>query len=143
MSVASTSKNGTTTKLTTTKLVDVVGTENADKAIIDIYDVFGVVSQTVQGADRLAASTSALVFLPDLFDGKPLDKSLIPTDTEEKKQKVRAFVTGPANIATNLETVLKIREEIGRRWPTVEDHVGIFGLCWGVRRIHSKLENHR
>ncbi|KAH6871771.1 hypothetical protein B0T10DRAFT_590516 [Thelonectria olida] len=109
----------------------IVGNEKAEKAIIDIYDVFGVVSQTIQGADRLAASTSALVFLPDLFDGKPLDKSLVPTDTEEKQRQVMAFVAGPANIATNLEKVLKIREEIGRRWLAVEDHIGIFGLCWG------------
>ncbi|KAI5458806.1 dienelactone hydrolase family protein [Mariannaea sp. PMI_226] len=109
----------------------VVGNENADRAILDIYDVFGASSQTIQGADRLAALTSALVFVPDLFEGNPLDRSLIPPDTEEKQQKVQAFITGPANVEKNMSRVLQIREEIGSKWPSVEEHVGIFGLCWG------------
>ncbi len=34
---------------------------------MDIFDVFGAASQTLQGADILAALTGALVVMPDWF----------------------------------------------------------------------------
>ncbi len=34
---------------------------------MDIFDVFGAASQTVQGADILASLTGALVVMPDWF----------------------------------------------------------------------------
>ncbi|CAH0048534.1 unnamed protein product [Clonostachys solani] len=109
----------------------IVGSEDADKAIIDIYDIFGVASQTIQGADRLAGHTSALVFVPDLFEGKSLDKGAIPPDTPEKQAILQEFMSGSADIASNIDKVAKIRKDIGDKWPSVEDHIGIFGLCWG------------
>ncbi|KAH7118394.1 dienelactone hydrolase family protein [Dactylonectria macrodidyma] len=83
----------------------IVGDENAGRAIIDVYDVFGVWPQTVQGADRLAALIPAL--------------------------QVKGFVAKYADAATNLKKLFKIREEVGRRWPAAENHIGVFGLCWG------------
>lgn len=117
------------------QLTDIVGSEDADKAIIDIYDIFGVASQTIQGADRLAAHASALILVPDLFEGKALDKGAIPPDTPEKQALLQEFMSGSADITSNIDKVVKIRKAIGDKWPSIEDHIGIFGLCWGVSSL--------
>ncbi|KAF4448024.1 dienelactone hydrolase family protein [Fusarium austroafricanum] len=106
----------------------IVGNEDSNKAIIDIYDVFGASAQALQGADRLATLTSVLVFVPDFFNGRSLERTLMPA---EKKEKMEAFLNGPANLSDNGKKLVEIRAEVGTRWPNVEEHIGVFGLCWG------------
>ena len=53
---------------------DITGPENATKAIVIVFDIFGYFEQTLQGADILAYSGEEQkykVFMPDLFHGKP------------------------------------------------------------------------
>ena len=57
-----------------TSLEDVTGPDDAKKAILFIFDVFGYFPQSLQGADILANSDDHQkykVFIPDWFDGKP------------------------------------------------------------------------
>jgi dienelactone hydrolase len=110
---------------------DIVGPEDATKGIVDIYDIFGIWPQTVQGADRLAAHTGFLVLIPDLFDGTGLDINAIPMDTPEKAQKVQDFVSTTGNPQANVEKLLVFRKALADRFPAVEGHWGLFGLCWG------------
>ena len=107
------------------------GPEDATKGIIDIYDIFGFAPQTTQGADLLSAHTGAIVLLPDFFKGEKLDPSLLPVDTEEKKQKMQSFMQGPANFQENVAQLISIRREVSDKYPNVEGHWGVFGLCWG------------
>ena len=108
-----------------------MGPETATKGIIDVYDIFGMWPQTIQGADRLAAHTGFLVLIPDLFDGPGLDYDAVPPDTEEKGKKIQAFLGGPANLQTNLEKLLVFRKALADKYPAAEGHWGLFGLCWG------------
>lgn len=52
-----------------TESTDVTGPAGAKKAIVDTYDIFGIVPQTLQGADALAAALEVLVFVPDFLKG--------------------------------------------------------------------------
>ncbi|KAK5992143.1 putative AIM2 family protein C30D10.14 [Cladobotryum mycophilum] len=109
----------------------VVGPENSTKGIIDVFDIFGIRAQTIQGADRLSVHSGAVVLVPDLFNGTGLEDSLVPTDTDEKKAKVHAFFGTTANLQDNLAKVLEVRKAAGERFPAAEGHWGLFGLCWG------------
>jgi hypothetical protein len=60
------------------------GPSDAKKALLVIYDIFGFKDQTIQGADILATSDKEnqyQVFMPDFFEGKPVDISDYPPDT--------------------------------------------------------------
>ncbi|KAL7904826.1 Alpha/Beta hydrolase protein [Trichoderma velutinum] len=109
----------------------IVGPENATKGIVDIYDIFGIWDQTIQGADRLSAHTGFVVLVPDFFDGPGLDINAVPTDSEEKKKTVQAFFSTTANLQTNLEKLLVLRKALTEKFPAVEGNWGLFGLCWG------------
>lgn len=45
--------------------IDVTGSPESKKAILHVYDIFGIMPQTLQGADRLAAALGILVIMPD------------------------------------------------------------------------------
>lgn len=97
---------------------------------MDIYDVFGMSSQTMQGADLLAARLNAVVLIPDFFDGEPLKHEYVPADTEEKKQMIAEFMAHKANIARNVGVVTEAVQEYRARFSAVCKW-GAFGLCWG------------
>lgn len=100
--------------------------------MISIYDVFGFASQTLQGADRLAEHMGdTLVFVPDLLQGSYAKHEWIPPDTPEKQTSFQHFVAGPANIPKAVERVLRVRGEVAGKYPGVEEHVAVGGLCWG------------
>lgn len=58
------------------------GNVDCRTGLVDIYDVFGLASQTIQGADLLAARLNAVVLVPDFFEGEPLKHEYFPVDTE-------------------------------------------------------------
>jgi dienelactone hydrolase len=97
---------------------------------VDIYDVFGMASQTIQGADLLAARLNAVVLIPDFFGGEPLKYEYVPADTDEKKQIIAEFMAHNANISRNVGVVIEAVEEYRTRFLSVQKW-GAFGLCWG------------
>ncbi|CAM1509066.1 Fc.00g028050.m01.CDS01 [Cosmosporella sp. VM-42] len=109
----------------------IVGPSQPTAGIIDIFDVFGLAPQTLQGADRLSFHTNAIVLVPDFFHGDKLDHALIPADTPEKQAAMHKFIKGKADAPTNVAALLKIREAVAEKYPTADDHWGVFGLCWG------------
>ncbi|OTA98284.1 hypothetical protein M426DRAFT_70117 [Hypoxylon sp. CI-4A] len=109
----------------------IVGPPSPQKAIVDIYDVFGMAPQTLQGADRLSASLNALVIVPDFLEGVYVQPSWIPADTDEKKEFLAKFQSEQAAIPKNVDKLINLRKIVGEKWPSVGDHWGVFGLCWG------------
>ncbi|POS80165.1 dienelactone hydrolase family protein [Diaporthe helianthi] len=101
----------------------VTGPANATRAVIDIYDVFGLASQTLQGADRLSQHIGdCLVFVPDLLDGNYVKPEWLPPDTPEKQKLFGEFRAGPGNAQKAVERVMRVRREIGEKYPAVEGH---------------------
>ncbi len=98
--------------------------------MIDVYDVFGLAPQTIQGADRLSGYLNALVLLPDFFEGDVMDEAWFPPDTDDKKAKMARFRAERANLDV-VKKLVEVRKELGEKWPAVDDHVGAFGLCFG------------
>lgn len=100
------------------------GPANATRAVIDIYDVFGPASQTIQGADRLSQHIGdCLVFVPDLLEGVYVKPEWFPPDTPEKQKLFGEFRAGAASAGPAVERLLRVRKEIGEKYPGVEDHV--------------------
>jgi dienelactone hydrolase len=87
-------------------------------------------SQTIQGADLLAARLNAVVLIPDFFDGEPLKHEYVPANTEEKKQIIAEFMAHKPNIPRNVGVVIEAVEEYRTRFLSVRKWGG-FGLCWG------------
>ncbi|KOS22986.1 putative AIM2 family protein [Escovopsis weberi] len=110
----------------------IVGPENATRGIIDLFDIFGIKpSQTIQGADRLAAHADAVVLVPDFFHGQGLDPSLVPMDTDEKRAKVMEFMAAVGDIPRSVAKLVEVRRAAAERFPAAGDRWGAFGLCWG------------
>ncbi|KAI9734882.1 MAG: hypothetical protein M1834_001962 [Cirrosporium novae-zelandiae] len=113
---------------------DITGDQSSKKAIIDIYDAFGIMSQTLQGADLLAAGLKAMVLVPDFFKGEPLPLNMVPMDTDEKKAAGAKFISEKAGIPQNIDMLLKVTTEAKEKWSNVEAW-GVFGLCWGGKVV--------
>ncbi|KAI1781534.1 alpha/beta-hydrolase [Hypoxylon cercidicola] len=109
----------------------VIGPESPSKAVIDIFDIFGISPQALQGADRLSAALDALVIVPDFFEGVYAQPSWLPIDTEEKKAAFGKFRAERADVPRNVEKLIEVRKAAGDRWPSAGDRWGVFGLCWG------------
>lgn len=103
---------------------------NADIGLVDIYDVFGMSDQTVQGADLLVARLNAVVLVPDFFEGDALSHDCIPPDTEEKKKIIGDFLANKANVSRNQGVLADAVSQYRTRFPSVGKW-GAFGLCWG------------
>ncbi|KAI0895130.1 alpha/beta-hydrolase [Annulohypoxylon nitens] len=113
----------------------VIGPQSPQLAIIDIYDVFGLAPQTLQGADRLSSSLNALVLVPDFFEGVYLQESWMPPDTPEKQAAMAKFREEKAAFPKNVEKLLEVRKAAGEKWPSTGDRWGVFGLCWGGKIV--------
>lgn len=97
-----------------------------------MYDVFGLAAQTIQGADRLAAACDAAVLVPDWFRGDYCQPAWFgPDATAEQKAALQAFVERQVDFGRTVAKLLEVRKEVGEKWPEVEGHVGVFGLCFG------------
>lgn len=106
------------------------------RAIIDIYDGFGLSPQVLQGADRLSAATGAAVLVPDWFRGDYCkDAWFGPSATAEDKAALAAFMQRQVRLDATVEKLLEVRREVGEKWPEVEGHVGVFGLCFGGKIV--------
>jgi dienelactone hydrolase len=89
-------------------------------------------SQTLQGADILAAVVDAQVFMPDFFgEGNAFNIDKFPIKDEETQKELGAFVGGVANpsiTATRLVEFVKVLRGEGF------NKIGALGYCWGNSR---------
>lgn len=105
--------------------------KEATKAIFIVMDIFGFFDQTVQGCDILASAddhNKYAVFMPDAFDGAPLDISLFPPDNDDKQQKVGAFFgkNSPPSFVPKAHATVKAIQE---KYPNIKE--------WGVLGVSS------
>lgn len=119
----------------TSSLTDVTGPEDAQRAVIFIYDVSGLTPQTLQGADRLKAHLAPLktmVFVPDFLPGGYVDPEWHPPDSPEEQKASENLRAGSGDIERAVANLLKVRKEIGEKlYPAVDEHVAVGGLGWG------------
>ncbi|KAJ5618771.1 hypothetical protein N7510_002755 [Penicillium lagena] len=108
----------------------VTGDPNASIGLIDIYDIFGLASQTLQGADLLATRLNAIVLIPDFFEGDALKHEYVPADTEEKQKIISEFLAHKANFDRNVGVLLDAVPQYKLSFPAASTW-GAFGLCWG------------
>ncbi|KAL2041488.1 hypothetical protein N7G274_005870 [Stereocaulon virgatum] len=96
-----------------------------------VDDIFGAVSQTIQGADRIAEIVKALVLMPDFTKGEPLPLSIYPLDTD-KKMKTAKDSTANVNIEKSVEKLAEaFKEAKGKEEVENVKSEGACGLCWG------------
>lgn len=94
-----------------------------------IYDIWGPASQTLQGADILSASLSALVIVPDLLAGKyAQDQWIAGATPEAQAQKAEFWKT--LSFDKHGPVIKKVVDEAGAKYPAVAK-LAAFGLCWG------------
>jgi len=112
--------------------VYVTGDKN-ETALIILYDIFGYYPQTLQGADILAKTSGAQVFMPDFFgEGKAYPLEKFPAKTEEEKKYFQEFFAGtagiPASTAKLVDFANVLKSEGFKK-------VGALGYCWGGKVV--------
>ncbi|KAG2417290.1 hypothetical protein HFD88_008509 [Aspergillus terreus] len=108
----------------------VTGPKNATAGIVDIYDIFGMAIQTLQGADILATRLNAVVLVPDFFHGAAAQHDWIPPDTEEKQRLITDLIENQASIPKNVELLREAVAAYRTVFPSVQKWAAL-GLCWG------------
>ena len=109
---------------------DITGPRDASTAIIDIYDIFGLSPQTIQGADILSTRLNALVLIPDFFHGDGAKHEWLPADTEEKMNALMGFVGSKADIPTNVGVLVEAVKVYQETFSSVKTWRSL-RLCWG------------
>ena len=71
------------------------------------------------------------MLVPDFFEGDAAKSEWFPTDTPEKKDALARFRRERADVAAVSGRLLDVRKEVAEKWPAVDAHVGVFGLCFG------------
>ena len=86
-------------------------------------------SQILQGADILAKTIGAQVFLPDFIgEGNEFKIGNFPPKTEQEKQQLQIFFAGalsPPTIAVKSDNFAKFLKSEGFK------KTGALGYCWG------------
>ncbi|KXT00853.1 hypothetical protein AC578_963 [Pseudocercospora eumusae] len=124
---------GTYKTLANTKTY-IVGPPTATKAIFFLYDIFGYKTPTLQGADILASSGDYLVAMPDFFDDGTAEVEWLAQDTEEKKEKLGAFLQKIQNTPHYLNRMNESLAALKTEYPTVE-RWGAIGYCWAGKIV--------
>jgi dienelactone hydrolase len=119
---------------------DVTGKVDSQIGLVDLYDVFGLANQTLQGADLLARRLNAVVLIPDFFEGDALPHDVIPADTDTKQKIFNDFRATKANVPRNVGVLMGAVEEYKTRFPSVAKW-GAYGLCWGEKVISVILNS--
>ncbi|KAI9770083.1 MAG: hypothetical protein M1840_003533 [Geoglossum simile] len=99
-------------------------------SILFIYDVFGFIPPTLQGADILAQAGNFSVYVPDLLTGHYADRSWFPTDTPEKAKLLTGLFLSRGDVGV-------AGDRVGKWMQTVrgDGTWGIAGLCWGGKVV--------
>lgn len=111
-----------------------------------MFDIFGFFPQTQQGADILAATVDATVYMPDFFEsGAPFPVDQFPPETDEvrpcslsrepqtyirtqAKNKLQAFFGGIASPPKNTEKLIEFGKVLRSQGASF---IGAYGFCWG------------
>ena len=111
---------------------DVTGPTNAKVGLVTIFDVFGLVPQTLQGADVLAEALNAVVLVPDFFHGDSAQWSWFDKENAQivNQKALMDFIATTASFEKNIPALLNVVAEAKSLYPTVEKW-GSYGLCWG------------
>jgi dienelactone hydrolase len=120
----------------TAVLLDITGPVDATKGLISIFDIFGFVPQTLQGADILASGNETQthkVFMPDWFKGNAVPAEWYPPDTEEKQKKLGEWFgnNDPGKVAAALPAYVKAAQAAN---PSIKSWA-ILGYCWGGKVV--------
>ncbi|KAL4895506.1 Alpha/Beta hydrolase protein [Aspergillus ambiguus] len=108
----------------------VTGPKDASAGVVDIYDIFGMAIQTIQGADILATRLNALVLVPDFFHEAAAKPEWLPVNTDEKKRLLTELMENQASIPKNVEVLREAVNVYRSVFPSVEKWAAL-GLCWG------------
>ncbi|WOO76984.1 putative AIM2 family protein [Vanrija pseudolonga] len=123
--------------------VYVTGPDDAEHAILVVYDIFGFWETTLRGSDLLVSNLQLTlphkVFMPDLFRGKPF-----PPDKDGDKEELGKFFAGTANLEKRLPEVIKFAEYLKNERGF--HSVSLLGYCWGGKitllSLSSQLPHH-
>jgi len=110
----------------------ITGPDHTNKAIIFIYDIFGYVKTTQQGADIIARAVNAKVVMPDFAHGEPYssERFLNPPEGADVGAEVRKEFFDPSYMQERLNEIKAVAQELRKEGKTF---VGCIGLCWGGR----------
>jgi len=107
--------------------------QSSDKAIVCVYDIFGFWNQTQIGADTLADTLKAKVFMPDFFEpDEPFPLSKFPPSSDADRAALQSFFGGPAEIGktnTKLQDFGRALRNNGFK------SVVVYGFCWGGKVV--------
>ncbi|KAF9650733.1 dienelactone hydrolase [Thelephora ganbajun] len=107
--------------------------DKGEIALIIVYDIFGYSSQTLQGADILAETIGAQVFMPDFFgEGNAFGLEKIPPRNERDRRDLQSFIGGIANppaAAVKLVEFANVLKGEGFK------KIGALGYCWGGKVV--------
>lgn len=112
------------------KKVYIVGPEKTKRALVCVFDIFGYWPQTQQGADILAKTLNAKVFMPDFFEPhKAFPQEDFPPNTPEKKTKLQEFFQTVAK----LDVAVTKTKKLGLLLKAEGfDQIGVYAFCWGT-----------
>ncbi|KAG8931188.1 hypothetical protein FRC02_003084 [Tulasnella sp. 418] len=105
-----------------------VGPEDAENAIIFVFDIFGYYPQTLQAADILAQTLNVRVVMPDWFRGKPMDLRHFPPLTDENKKAIGDFFGDIGRTDKRLPELYAVAEQLKKDGAK---KVASVGQCWG------------
>ncbi|CZT47240.1 related to hydrolase related to dienelactone hydrolase [Rhynchosporium secalis] len=111
----------------------VTGPSTAKSAIVDIYDITGFASQTIQGADALAAALNMLVFVPDFLRGDYAKGEWYTNPTPETDKLRGELFSRVTAFGSYVQSVRKFVEEAEKKWEV--ERWAALGLCWGGKVV--------
>ncbi|PWN48565.1 alpha/beta-hydrolase [Violaceomyces palustris] len=106
-----------------------IGPDDAKKAIVVVYDIFGYWPTTKQGSDVLAeALKDTKLVMPDFFRGKPFPQEYYPPDTKEKQEALQKFFGEAGDFGARKPELEAVANELKSKGAS---KVGLLGYCWG------------
>jgi len=112
--------------------VYITGDKN-ETALVIVYDIFGYFPQTLQGADILAKTLGARIFMPDFFgEGNAFGLENFPPKDDQGKKELQEFFVGignpPATAAKLVDFANLLKGEGFKK-------IGAHGYCWGGKVV--------
>lgn len=86
------------------------------------------------GADTLAATLSARVYVPDFFRGQGPPRDTFPVDTDAKKAEADKFLAGVGNFSGTAKSLPGLCEELKAKTPAAKKWA-VVGFCWGGKVV--------
>lgn len=111
--------------------VTTTGSEGASKkALICIYDIFGLHPSTLRGADLLSRATGIQVYVPDFFRGKGWKTDNVPP--KEGRPAMQAHIQSIGSWEVLKPDLHAVVEHVGR---SGADKIGAYGFCFGGKKL--------